>query len=172
MRKLLNLSQVCLLVLMMVAVSACTKEKEEDTNNNEPTYVDLGLTSGTKWKSADEKNAASSANDYYRYDDAYNTFGDKIPSKEQWEELVNQCTWIWEGNGYEVVGPNDKSIRLSASGFSDCNGNAGYVGTVGYYWSSTLSGDNDAWFCGFSEGGTEIGNCPGCAGYSIRLVEN
>ena len=27
-------------------------------------------------------------------------------------ELIKQCTCTWDGNGYNVVGPNGNSIRL------------------------------------------------------------
>ena len=60
-------------------------------------YVDLGLPSGTKWKAENESG---------RYDiiDALNYYYDNLPSVSQFQELIDNCTWIWKGDGYKVIG--------------------------------------------------------------------
>lgn len=64
-----------------------------------------------------------------------------IPSYEQMEELIDNCTWTWTTRngieGYKVMGPNLNSIFLPAAG---CRYNSGllYAGSKGYYWSSSL----------------------------------
>ncbi|MBQ4344824.1 MAG: serine/threonine protein kinase [Muribaculaceae bacterium] len=91
-----------------------------------------------------------------RYDVARQAWGGgwKIPTKAQWEELENRCTWTWttEGghSGYKVTGPNGNSIFLPAAG-SHFFGTSSYYG---YYWSSTLfeSGTADAWQLHFDSG--------------------
>ena len=96
-------------------------------------YVDLGLPSGTKWRDHNE----SSQHQYNFY---FN--GGKVPTKVQWEELKNLCTWRWTGNGYMVTGLNGNYIILSAEGheYNVTNvysgGTAYGVGTWGYYWTS------------------------------------
>ena len=74
-----------------------------------------------------------------------------MPTREQFEELVNNCTWTWiasnENNGCEVKGTNGNFIFLPAGG--------GIVGfdfgdedSVGVYWSSSLN-DDEPWVLGF-----------------------
>lgn len=63
-----------------------------------------------------------------------------MPSKEQQDELRNQCTWTWTTsngvNGYRVS-KNGKSIFLPAAGYHFTN-NYYRPGEMGYYWSRTL----------------------------------
>ena len=92
-------------------------------------YIDLGLPSGTLWKSVNEDG-------YYTFDEAVEKFNSQLPSKEQWEELNDKCTWEWKGAGYEVTGPNGKSIFLPAAGFRYNTNKYGFVRMNGYYWAS------------------------------------
>ena len=113
------------------------------------------------------------AKGYYTFDEAIEGFGGKIPSKEQWEELIEECKWTWvkgknaEKTGYKVTGPNGKSIFLPAVGYSDDTDVMG-VGTVGYYWSSTFYLGNYAFRMYFSGGSSDILY----GGRSVRLVKN
>jgi len=131
-------------------------------------YVDLGLPSGTLWKNANE------GGDYarYTYDEAVSRFGNKLPTKQQLEELKNKCTWTWTGNGYKVTGPNGNYITLPAAGCRYCNGYVGGVGTNGGYWSSTPTDLGNAWSLLFNKGGVTMYGEYRCYGYSVRLVQN
>ena len=65
----------------------------------------------------------------------------RLPTVDEFEELVKECTWTWttqDGhNGYRVTGKNGKSIFLpAAGGFYD--GDVSGSGKHGYYWSATL----------------------------------
>lgn len=113
------------------------------------TNIDLGLSSGTKWKSSNEQNAADAEYAFFTYDEAVSQFGDKLPSRQQFMELVNECEWSWTGMGYKIVGPSGKSISLLAAGCRDCSGGVYGVGSGGYYWSSTPSGSELAWLLYF-----------------------
>ena len=126
-------------------------------------YVDLGLPSGTKWKSTNEKG-------FYSYGDAIGTFGSSLPSQEQWMELRNECDWTWSRKGYKVVGPNGNYIVLPAAGYRDCNGDVDYVGSYGYYWSSTPYDSDYAWGLYFRSGDHGMDNGHRCYGRSVRLV--
>ena len=55
------------------------------------TNIDLGLSSGTKWESSNEQNAADAEYAFFTYDEAVSQFGDKLPSRQQFMELVNEC---------------------------------------------------------------------------------
>lgn len=78
-----------------------------------------------------------------QYDVAHVKWGGrwKMPTQTQQQELVSECTWIWETyngvNGYKVVGPNGNNIFLPAAGYFNGEINS-HGGTNGSYWSSTL----------------------------------
>ena len=133
-------------------------------------YTDLGLTSETIWKKIN-------ATGFYTYDEAVSQFGDRLPTKEQWEELKAECQWTWNGSGYKVTGPNGNSIVLPASGIRDCVGSVKYVGSFGYYWSSMPKGSDYAWYLYFYSGGVGMNygsryNGSRCYGHAVRLVQD
>lgn len=131
-------------------------------------YVDLGLPSGTLWRNSNE------GGDYarYTYDEAISRFGNKLPTKQQLEELKSKCTWTWTSKGYKVTGPNGYSITLPAAGYRDCWGDVDFVGKYGYYWSSTPSDSDLAWNLGISSSGGSVSRTLRCDGQSVRLVQN
>jgi uncharacterized repeat protein (TIGR02543 family) len=96
-------------------------------------YVDLGLPSGTRWKDSNE----GGDNAHYTSKEAEEKFGNQLPSLEQINELINQCSWTWTGSGYNVVGPNGNAIYFPAAGIG-AGGEIIQVGVVGYYYSSTI----------------------------------
>ena len=131
-------------------------------------YVDLGLPSGTLWKNANE------GGDYtrYTYDQAVRKFGNKLPTKQQFEELIDRCTWTWTGDGYKVTGSNGESITLPAAGYRDCDGDVGSFGMGGHYWSSSTPYYSDlAWYLGFGSSAVFMNNANRCLGHSVRLVQ-
>ena len=130
-------------------------------------FVDLGLQSGTLWKSSNE----GGDNARYTYDEAVNRFGDKLPTKQQFEELNSTCTWNWIGNGYKVTGPNGNSITLPAEGRRYCDGTVYSVGTDGYFWSSTPYVSDRTWFFCFNSSEVYMYYNYHCFGLSVRLVQ-
>ena len=179
MKKVFSILMVALMGLALCVTAACNKD-DNSTNNTENNgggstgeYVDLGLPSGTKWKNANEVNAADAEYNFYTYDEAVAAFGNALPTREQLDELRSrQLTWTWNGRGYTVTGPNGHSIFLPAAGFRYCSGDVNYVGSDGYYWSSTPNGSADAWYLNFSSGGVGMGYYYRCDGRSVRLVHN
>ena len=91
------------------------------------------------------------------YDVATAMFGKswKTPTKEDFEELINHCTWVWTTvngvNGYEVTGPNGNSIFLPATGYRD--GRDVNDGDSGEYWSSTPHKETEYSYYLFYAGG-------------------
>ena len=65
----------------------------------------------------------------------------RIPTDEEWVELRQKCTWVWETQngvkGRRITGPNGNSIFLPAAGYRI---NSGFddVSSDGLYWSSSL----------------------------------
>ena len=151
MKKLFSLCLICL-----VAMSAMAQKS---------VWVDLGLPSGTLWKSTNEKGF------YYTYDEAVSQFGDNLPSREHFEELKAFCTWEWNGKGYVVTGDNGNSIILHAAGLRGCNGDVVDVGTYGSYWSSTPYDSDLAWYLYFFSSGVDMKYRGRCLGRSVRLVQ-
>ena len=126
-------------------------------------YVDLGLPSGTLWKDKNESGG------FYTYDEAMKAFGNNLPTKEQFEELVSSCKWTWTGNGYKVVGPSGASITLPAAGYR--SGSDVYnVGSHGRFWSSTPYGSNNAYNLCFDSDEYYVDYYNHTYGRSVRLV--
>lgn len=159
---------MCIMALSICTVFSCTDEDNESSG----AYVDLGLSSGTLWKTSNEENASDAEYAFFTYDEAVSQFGDKLPSREQWIELVNECDWTWTGMGYKVFGPNGKSISLPAAGCRFCSGSVSHVGSYGLYWSSTPNGSEDAWYLYFFSGGVGVDDDGRCSGNSVRLVQD
>lgn len=71
----------------------------------------------------------------------------RMPTKDECLELIDNCTWSWTTQygreGYKVVGPNGNSIFFPAAGYRN-GANLYDRGSYGYYWSSSLYGDNDS----------------------------
>lgn len=73
--------------------------------------------------------------------------GWRLPTKEEFEELIQKCKWEWTRNnsreGYKVTGPSGNSIFLPAAGFyfDDFSLSNDYSGMEASYWSST--GENE-----------------------------
>lgn len=76
-------------------------------------------------------------------DAAYVNWGPKwrMPSLEQQQELVDNCTWTWTTsngvNGHLVTAPNGNSLFLPAAGYRWQN-HIDSRGSSGKYWSCTL----------------------------------
>jgi TolB-like protein len=128
-------------------------------------YVDLGLPSGTLWK-AENENCG-----FVNFDQAYNLYGNSLPTKEQLEELKNKCSWIWAGNGYKVKGKNGAEIFLPASGHSSCFGAVKSVGWEGLYCSSEPTDSENTWCLFFHSKQVTIYHFRRCNGSSVRLVK-
>ena len=142
------------------------KEKGEVAPAIPAGYVDLGLPSGTLWKEQNEIDG------FCTYEQAMALFGNDLPTKEQWEELILSCKWTWTGSGYEVEGPSGTSITLPAAGYRDSNGNVQNVGSDGYFWSSTPYNllETVASELYFNSGQAEVDLNKRCHGRSVRLV--
>lgn len=69
----------------------------------------------------------------------------RIPSKEDMEELVEECEWKWLSQngqlGWKVIGPNNNYIFLPASGAASSYRISG-VNELGRYWTATRDKSN------------------------------
>jgi uncharacterized protein (TIGR02145 family) len=119
-----------------------------DINNLQ--FVDLGLPSGRLWATENIKDENGNEA-YFTFDNAVNTFGKNLPSKEDWKELFDNSSYSWdeERKGYDVTDPNGNSIFLPAAGYRGIV--VSNVGSYGYYWSS-VSNKNHAYYVLFGSG--------------------
>lgn len=101
-------------------------------------YVDLGLPSGTLWSNINESG-------YYNLNKINSSFYDinfkveDLPTKEQFRELISNCTFECSRGGYKVIGKNGRSIFLPALGKISTDG-IRCNPLDGFYLSSTLNG--------------------------------
>lgn len=113
------------------------EQKAEEEERNQ-VWVDLGLPSGTLWKSKDESG-------YYSHKAAINLYENDLPTKKQYEELIKYCERIWIDNDCKFVGPNGKSIIMYTKGTRHSDG-VFLRRMAGFYWSSTPVDSERAWF--------------------------
>lgn len=157
-------------------IQAEEKKAEEEARQREAeriakSFVDLGLPSGTLWKDENEYNSNDS-HGFYSYYEAKSKFGNKLPTKEQFEELKNKCQWSWLGNGYRITGPNGNSIFLPAAGSRTYDNKSVFgVGSTGNYWSS-MDSNGDVRTLDFGANGVGFCNYILTVGESVRLVQN
>lgn len=138
-------------------------------------YIDLGLPSGTKWKNSNETSL-------YTMPHAEYVYGSALPSKEQWDELVEYCDWEWKNvgeykGGAQVTGPNGNTIFLPAAGYSNFYSNneaykysgadAGWV--IGEYCTSTVSPAGKEYYLYFSQETVKVQEYHSLVGeYNVR----
>ena len=117
-------------------------------------YVDLGLPSGTLWETKNEykPDGTISGNPYFAFDEALQQFGANLPSSDQFDELLEECEWLWDADGeYEIVGPNGNSIILSGLGFEDRGLQSAFLVVHDHlYWTSDNDDSNRACYFSFS----------------------
>ena len=105
----------------------------------------------------------------------------RIPTKEEYTELIDSCTWTWTTHngvvGYMVTsnrtGYTDRSVFLPAAGRNNTSG-LNSSGVRGNYWTNTLYEDkipNVAWYLDFNESKRLTGDAkPRYVGCTIRPV--
>ena len=109
-------------------------------------------------------------------DAATANYGGRMPTKEEWQELGNNCTSVWTTrngvNGRLFTGPNGNTLFLPAASYRR-GGELYYAGDYGYYWSSSLyTGYPDyAWYFSFDSSRTRVNYYGGrYYGQSVRAV--
>ena len=99
-----------------------------------------------------------------------------IPSREDWEELENSCSWVWntEENkkGWVLTGPNKNTLFLPAAG--KYRSSLTNLNTNGGYWSSDLNTNignwTEAYGITFNGNSHEKSSFIRAEGYSVRPV--
>ena len=99
----------------------------------------------------------------------------RTPKLSQWQELINNCTWTWKGNGHLATGPNGNTLFLPAAGFYE--GDQHLEGQCGCYWTRSLFYQYEDCSVAYyvSQHITEVNagygyQHPRCLGESVRAV--
>ena len=99
----------------------------------------------------------------------------RLPTKEEFKELIQKCKWEWTTingkKGYKVTGPNGNSIFLPAAGLFSGSLLLS-VGEDGDYWSSAPYENGDGCACNldFSSSGHSVDWYSRYYGLSVRPV--
>lgn len=103
----------------------------------------------------------------------------RMPTKAEFTELINncQCDWVTykgvKGRKFtsKKTGYTDKWIFLPAAGYR-LDGNLYHAGSLGYYWSSSLSTNLPyyAYFMDFTSDSVSPNDSYRCYGHSVRPV--
>ena len=140
-----------------------TEPKDSYTSSNSVTYgVEMDDISGNAEYDAATANWGSSW---------------RMPTYDEMEELVDNCTWEWttqnDVNGYLVTGSNGNSIFLPAAGWDSTS--LYDAGSGGYYWSSTPRSSNtgSAYYLFFGSGTYFVYHVLSCSnGLTVRPVSD
>ena len=134
-------------------------------------YVDLGLS--VKWATCNVgAYFPSSYGTYYEW--CVPDWGGswRLPTKDEFQELINKCTWYWtqqDGkNGCKVVGPNGSSMFLPTAGYQIAS--LYHDGAMGCYWSYNASTESSAYNLKFDKNSITIDSTPRRYSLTIRLV--
>lgn len=101
--------------------------------------------------------------------------GARMPTKQEWEELVDYCSSVWTTlngvNGRLFTGPNGNTLFLPDAGYRWLDG-LHDAGSYGYYWSSSLDTDIpfNAWYFDIGSGGVGVFSDSRFRGRSVRAV--
>ena len=123
-------------------------------------YIDLGLS--VKWANCNlGANTPEETGHRFSFEEKKQIDYVTIPTKEQCEELINNCTWKWQDSkkkakGCIVTGKNGNSIFIPAVGEMDYKGKMYAEGKGASFWSSSFQGDDGqyayylSYFCQFN----------------------
>lgn len=136
-------------------------------------FVDLGLSSGTLWAKHNVQIRNRKHFTHFEVPLLEDITGYNVPSKEDFEELLEECVWKWtiigHTRGYRVTGPNGKSIFLSAAGLY--NGGLLYgVKYIGYYWSTRYFSGSTMYHLRFDNSGKGMYYTSRLCNFSVRLI--
>ena len=97
----------------------------------------------------------------------------RMPTKTEYEELLNNCQWTFitmgDHNGYKVIGPNGNYIFLPAAGYRN-GAILDNSGSYGSYWSSSPYDTKSSYELYFSSSSRGVGWSGRRDGQSVRAV--
>lgn len=199
-RKVWYFSIMAMLVITTSLIFYLKYSPNNDKMNVVENTVDLGLPSGTIWRTCnlgateqyeqgllykwggiipitqqpmpDNKNQENIIGTSYDAASAVLGWQWRLPSEIQFAELICNCNWEWqdEHSGYLITGPNGNTMFLPAAGCVIGDG-IKYEKQFGYYWTGESSPNNNfAKELLFGKGQINIESGRKNVGRSIRAV--
>lgn len=137
-------------------------------------YIDLGLS--VLWADCNiGANTPEKFGNYYKWDEIPKEY--EIPTKQQYDELIKNCTWKWTTqngvNGYKVISKvNGNSIFIPAAGSRFCSTHG--MNNYSYYWSNSLdtSYKDSAYYLYLDLNKVEYGSNGYYFGFSVRPIKS
>lgn len=104
-------------------------------------YIDLGLPSGTLWSIDFERDVDEIQ--YFSYCQVENL---NIPTKEQWDELVEKCEWRYDNDDvFMALGPNGNILTFAKTEYKSFKNSISFPNKAGtYFWLKNDNADNSA----------------------------
>ncbi|MDE7375693.1 MAG: hypothetical protein K2N16_02470 [Muribaculaceae bacterium] len=93
----------------------------------------------------------------------------RLPTREECQELIDSCSWRWDGSGYEVTARNGNVLYLPAAGWHNMT-SVQDAGDLGRYWTATPAGDEEAYALWINLHRRWLETFDRDTGYSIRPV--
>ncbi|MBR0182267.1 MAG: hypothetical protein IJQ05_03185 [Bacteroidaceae bacterium] len=94
----------------------------------------------------------------------------RMPTKNEWQELIDNCTFSIETDGLRVLGPSGLDIILPFAGYKYQNKEYS-IGSIAYYWSSVSRQSSHA-YCFGAQRNRRISDFALFTGMPIRPVTN
>ena len=130
-----------------------------------------------EFKGENEKNPDDPKYNFFTYEEAMERFGKpnkdgwRLPTEEELHVLYYDYPYMFDKVSEQGV--FDGRLYLPAMGLRGCSGNVIFVGSEGYYWSSTPEGSDNAWYLNLDSGGkVYMYSSLWCSGFSVRLVRD
>lgn len=143
-----------------VAIDGPVKKKAA-----EAPFIDLGLPSGTKWRTVNEEGLIT-------HEEALAAYGKQLPTQKQYIELQEKCKWQeLKNGGYKVTGPNGKYITFPYTGYINCTGEFRGEDNIGDYWTATITTGDEAYRVAMNKNGVKIAAHTRCYQRAVRLVK-
>lgn len=134
-------------------------------------YVDLSLPSGTLW--ATENETGNYFHGLYDYDEAVEDFGDRLPTKDDWQELLDNVPHSFnkERAGLLFTAGNGNELFLPITGFSS-DSNTFETHYYGYYLSATPTDQQSVYSLYFDQSTASIlGGISRNKSFYVKLIK-
>lgn len=116
--------------------------KQISLSNGKNSYIDLGLPSGTLWSIDFERDVDEIQ--YLSYCQVENL---NIPTKEQWDELVEKCEWRYDNDDdvFMALGPNGNILTFAKTEYKSFENTISFPIKAGtYFWLKNDNAENSA----------------------------
>ena len=183
-----------LTLLGLLGLVACNKNEPSSNGKESQTqFIDVNLPSGTLW-ATEVETLDNYPDGLYTIADAKELFGNRIPTKAQWEELLSRSTWKETDDGIELTVYNYQAdvnaaparnrvgdlpeelvkILIPLAGKIDCEAEDLEEQLMAYLWTSSVDpATMMTWYLMLSNESFEFGSlAEACAELSVLLVND